>query len=123
MRKINYSIIAILGIFLSGCVTNNTKIKIEAIDKTPLNLPSPNEVVSDPLKWYIIAKNSPDGKPGSITYFFNDISKRSGNKIGVAISANDFKRLKNNDIKKRKYILQLKAILAAYKNYYEKNKK
>lgn len=123
MNRKNYLIIAILGIFLSACAGDNNKIKIEAIDKSPLNLPSPAQIESDPLKWYIIAKNSKEGQPGSIQYFWNDISNRNGNKVGVALSSNDFKRLKNNDIKKKRYILQLKAILRAYKDYYEKNSK
>ena len=122
MLKKSFAALAVL-LLVSGCATatKTVDVKTTVVQKPKLNLPPPDEVLLDPVKWYALAKKAPPGQRGSIEYFWQEMEKK-GYTTGIAISPEDFKRLARNEDKKTKLIRQQQAIIKAYKKYYEENK-
>ena len=119
MNKRSYLLIAgLLVLTLSGCAHKSTKIKVEPIGRPTLVLPSPDQIIANPVHWYAVVKNAPAGQKGSIEYFFQH---QAGN-LGLAVSPDDFRNISKNNAQLRRLILQQQALLRAYKNYYEANK-
>lgn len=107
---------------LSGCAsTPKLKVVTTQAERQKLNLPSVDQVMNDPVRWLAIVKNAPKGQKGSIEYFWQQMEK-NGHSTGVALSPKDFRNMSRNNAKLRKYILQQKAIIRAYKKYYNENK-
>ena len=120
----NYVLIAALAISvtLTGCTKSKTvKIEVSPIQRQALNLPSPDQVMQDPVYWMALARKAPPGSKGSIEHFWQQLEK-SGASTAVALSPAEFRKIKNNNARLRKYILQQKAIIRAYRKYYEANK-
>jgi hypothetical protein len=120
----NYAWIAALAISvtLTGCTKSKTiKIEVSPIQRQQLNLPSPDQVMQDPIYWMALARKAPAGSKGSIEHFWQELEK-SGASAAVALSPAEFRKLKNNNARLRKFILQQKSIIRAYKKYYAENK-
>jgi len=124
MQTRNYLMIVVLltlPLALSGCAKDRLEIQTIPTTKARLNLPSPDEVLLNPVRWLGLSKNVPPGERGSIEYFWKQMKSR-GYTTGVALSPADFRKLSANNAKLRKYILQQKSLIRAYRNYYEANK-
>lgn len=117
------AVLVIPALVLSGCASRKEKVRIEIspIQRTKLNLPSPDEVIQNPVYWMVLAKNAPVGTKGSIEHFWQEMEKQ-GITTAIAISPAEFRKIKNNNARLRKFILQQKSIIRAYRKYYEANK-
>jgi hypothetical protein len=109
---------------LAGCTSKSKPVEFTAtqVQKQKLNLPPPDAVLQNPVKWYGIAKNAPPGERGSIEFFWSEMEKQ-GLTTGLALSTNDFKKLLRNEEQLKRYIRQQDAIIRAYRKYYEENSK
>ncbi len=125
MNKISYlSIVGLLALapLISGCA-GNKKIEIHTIEgKRPaLHLPSVDRIVQDPVKFYAIADGVPAGQKGSIEDFWA-FAKKKGYTTGLVLTPDEYKKIVSNNQRLRKFILQNKALLRAYQEYYQENK-
>ena len=121
--KLSIGLLLVTSLALAGCASNNQKIDITTTPvKVPhIYLPTPDEFVADPIKWYVISKKIPPGMYGSIDHFWKTV-EADGVSAGVIITPGDYKNLTRNQAKLRTYILQQKAVIAAYRRFYEANK-
>ena len=123
MLKTTFAAFAVL-LLVSGCASTGSKpvdVRTVTVQKPKLNLPAPDQVLLDPIKWYALAKKAPPGQRGSIEHFWQEMEKK-GYTTGMAISPEEFKKIARNEDKKAKLIRQQQAIIKAYRKYYEENK-
>lgn len=122
----SFCVIAALAVSLTlaGCAGKDKPVEFKAtqVQKQKLNLPPPDAVLQNPVKWYGIAKNTPPGERGSIEFFWSEMEKQ-GLTTGLALSSSDFKKLLRNEEQLKRYIKQQDAIIRAYRKYYEENSK
>lgn len=120
----SYLIVALLALplVLNGCASKpRLEIDIAPVTKKQLNLPSPDAVLQNPVYWMALARKAPAGQKGSIEHFWQEMEAK-GYSTALAISPADFRKLSKNNAALRRYILQQKAIIKAYKKYYNENK-
>lgn len=122
----SFCVIAALAVSLTltGCAGKAKPVEFKAteIPRQKLNLPPPDAVLQNPVKWYGIAKSADPETRGSIGYFWAQMDKQ-GYTTGLALSPGDFKKLLKNEEALRRYIRQQDAIIRAYRKYYEENSK
>ena len=125
MNKLSYLICVGLlatSTILTGCATTKTvDFKATTVQRPHLILPTADQILQDPIRWYAIAKKAPPGQKGSIEYFWQEMEKQ-GLTTGLVLSPSEYRKLARNTAKLQQYILQQKAIIKAYKRYYEENK-
>lgn len=106
--------LALLIINLVGCSYFNRKpeVIIKQIEKPKLELELPEPVDLESVRWIVITEEN-----------INEVIANAKNKNGlvflVALDENGYKTLAINNAKILKYIKEQKALLIAYKKYYE----
>jgi len=95
MFKIGYYALAALLVVapaISGCTPKqDVSFQTVPVKKAKLVLPTVDQIVQDPLKYYVLSKNAPPGQKGSIEYFWQEMDKQ-GLRKPIKISTEDFKR-------------------------------
>lgn len=124
MNKINYlSIVALMVLpLISGCA-GGQKIKIQTVSgaKQTLSLPNVDRIIQEPVKFWAIAENIPAGQRGSIEDFWV-FAKKRGYSTGLVLTPDEYRKIIRNNQRLRKFILQNKALLEAYRKYYLENR-
>lgn len=124
MNRASYlSIVALVVLpLLSGCA-GGEKIKVQTVSgaKPTLNLPSVDRIIQEPVKFRAIAEGIPAGQRGSIEDFWA-FAKSKGYTTGIVLTPDEYKKIIRNNQRLRKFILQNKALMRAYREYYQENK-
>lgn len=108
--------VLIFSLIISGCVPVKKEIEIlnKPIDIPALDISSPEPVKMNPIVWKVITENN-----------YKDVFDKKNNSnesiFFVALDEKNFKSLSLNNANILKFIRDQKAVIFAYKKYYEKN--
>jgi hypothetical protein len=104
-----------LILILSGCSTiKPLEIFTKPIEKTPLNLNDPDEIVLDTIKWRVVTKQNANE-------LFEKLKEKNIDPVLIGLTDNEYEKLSLNMNKIRNYIIQYQYILNEYRKYYEDN--
>lgn len=118
MNKTNNALICflILLLVLSGCTSLHKKelvVRTKPVEKPKLSISLPSPVKMEPLEWVVITdKNYKD--------VIEQVKDINGVVFLVAMDEKNYKALAMNNARLLRYIREEKAVIAAYKKYYEK---
>jgi hypothetical protein len=103
--------IPLLGI--TGCATTKTvKVLSEPVNSVALNPPNIRELELQGIKWFIVT-------PENIDEVFKKLEDQNKDVVLFGITDDGYKGLALNLAQIRELLLQQKAIIEAYKEYYE----
>ena len=104
----------VTSLLLAGCATPVKQIEISAkpIDKPPLTLPNTTKLKMRDVKWKIVNKDN-------INQIIADMEKRGDNMALFTLTDKGYESLAMNTADLRKLIMEQKAIIAAYQQYYQ----
>lgn len=110
--------VLICSLLLSGCgFLKKEKLEVlsKPIEKPKLDVQLPSAVKMQPLEWVVITDKN-----------YNDIIERLKDPNGlvflVALNEQSYKNLAINNANVLRYLREQKAVIAAYRKYYEKPK-
>lgn len=116
----NLLIVLLSSSLLTGCASFNPFGKVEpikvqtvAVERTKLNLNDPAPISPKKLEWFIIT-------PENAEQIFSDLQKKKFDIVLFGLTDDGYKNLSLNTAELRKYLLEQKGIIKAYKDYYEK---
>jgi hypothetical protein len=103
--------IPLLGI--TGCATTKTvKVLSEPVNSVALNPPNIRDLELQGIKWFIVT-------PENIDEVFKKLEDQNKDVVLFGITDDGYKGLALNLAQIRELLLQQKAIIEAYKEYYE----
>jgi len=103
--------IPLLGI--TGCATTKTvKVLSEPVNSVALNPPNIRDLELQGVKWFIVT-------PENIDEVFKELKDQNKDVVLFGITDDGYKGLALNLAQIRELLLQQKAIIEAYKEYYE----
>ena len=103
--------IPLLGI--TGCATTKTvKVLSEPVNSVALNPPNIRDLELQGVKWFIVT-------PENIDEVFKELEDQNKDVVLFGITDDGYKGLALNLAQIRELLLQQKAIIDAYKEYYE----
>jgi len=106
-------IIALLAIAVSGCSTvKELKIFEQEVPRENLNLPYPEAVKMEPLKWVIITSENADE-------VFAKLKEEGKDPVLFGLSDKDYEFLSKNFAQIRAYMIKQRQVIDQYKEYYE----
>lgn len=109
--------VLICSLALSGCATLKKElvVRTKPVEKPRLDVPLPQPVKMQPMQWVVITDKN-----------YNDVIETVKDSNGlvflVALDESSYKNLAINNANLLRYIREEKAVIAAYKQYYEKPK-
>jgi len=108
----------LVGFLIAGCSTQPQRIEISAkpIEKPKLILPDADELRLKDMEFIIITKDNAEA-------VFEKLEKEKKDPILIGLTDDGYEVLALNNSDIMKLIQQQKAIIAAYKNYYEESEK
>ena len=103
--------IPLLGI--TGCATTKTvKVLSEPVNSVALNPPNIRDLELQGIRWFIVT-------PENIDEVFKELEDQNKDVVLFGITDDGYKGLALNLAQIRELLLQQKAIIEAYKEYYE----
>lgn len=114
-------ILAITSIALTGCASfdlfggpKEKPIEIKNVqqNKVLLNLQEPQPIETRPIKWFVIT-------PENANEIFTEMDKQKYDLVLFGLTDSGYENLSMNMAELRAYILKQRAVLKAYKDYYE----
>ena len=110
----NALILPILITFLiSGCAsTKQLEIFTKEVERMPLDLDMPQVVVLEKINWKIINE-------GNQEEVFAELKKANIDAVLFGLTDEDYELLQKNNVQMRNQIIRYRAIIEAYKEYYE----
>ena len=107
-------LIASALISLTGCSSIPGLVQVDAqpVERPPLVLPVPDTITTKPVEWIIVT-------PDNAEEVFKDLQSSNTNVVLFAVTDEGYENLSLNIAELMKLVKQQKAIIAAYKNYYE----
>jgi hypothetical protein len=103
--------IPLLGI--TGCATTKTvKVLSEPVNSVALNPPNIRDLELQGVRWFIVT-------PENIDEVFKELEEQNKDVVLFGITDDGYKGLALNLAQIRELLLQQKAIIDAYKEYYE----
>ena len=118
MNKISNALICLMlfPLLLSGCSTFQKKelvVRTKPVEKPKLSISLPAPVKMEPIEWVVITDKN-----------YNDVIEKLKDSNGVvflvAMDEPNYKALALNNSRLLRYMREEKAVIAAYKKYYEK---
>ena len=110
--------VLIFSLVLSGCSSlKNAKLEVitKPVEKPKLDVQLPDPVRMQPLEWVLITDKN-----------YNEVIEKVKDPTGlvflVALDEQNYKNLAINNANVLRYLREQKAVIAAYRNYYEKPK-
>jgi hypothetical protein len=104
--------IPLLGI--TGCATTKTvKVLSQPVNSVALNPPNIRDLELQGVRWFIVT-------PENIDEVFKELEDQNKDVVLFGITDDGYKGLALNLAQIRELLLQQKAIIDAYKEYYEK---
>lgn len=108
--------ILLLSSVVTGCSlfpsVNPVEIKTTAVEKTPLNLENPPPLKPKDIGWVVIT-------PENQAEVFAELESKGISAAIFGLTDDDYQNLAENLAKLRAFIMQQKAIIESYKEYYE----
>lgn len=101
----------ILSFILFGC-SSTIKTKKQEIERQPLNLEMPSSLKSKDVNWVIIT-------PENNEEVFQKLQNDNSDPVIFGLSDLSYKNLSLNLAELKRYIIEQKEIIKAYKEYYE----
>jgi len=110
----NALVLPILITFLiSSCAsTKSLEIFTKEVERMPLDLQLPPVVALDKINWKIINE-------GNQQEVFAELKKANIDPVLFSLTDEDYELLQKNNVQLRNQIIRYKAIIEAYKEYYE----
>ena len=106
-------ILSTLVLSLAACsAIRRIEVTTASIERVPLTLSSVDTLELDEVTWIIIT-------PENIDQIFKDLEKKNFDIVLFALTDGGYENISVNMAKIKKMVLQQKAIIAAYKRYYE----
>ena len=106
-------ILSTLVLSLAACsAIRRIEVTTASIERVPLALSSVDTLELDEVTWIIIT-------PENIDQIFKDLEKKNFDIVLFALTDGGYENISVNMAKIKKMVLQQKAIIAAYKRYYE----
>ena len=107
-------LIASALISLTGCTSIPSILQVDAqpVERAPLVLPVPDTITTKPVEYIIVT-------PDNGEEVFKDLQSSNTNVVLFAVTDEGYQNLSLNIAELMKLVKQQKAIIAAYKNYYE----
>ena len=107
-------LIASALISLTGCSSIPGLVQVDAqpVERPPLVLPVPDTITTKPVEWIVVT-------PDNAEKVFKDLQSSNTNVVLFAVTDEGYENLSLNIAELMKLVKQQKAIIAAYKNYYE----
>jgi len=104
-------------IVLSGCSSSPKviHIKAEPIDPVPLILPDVDSLELEDTKFYVVTEEN-------YAKVFEELSKKNYDPVIFGVTDDGFEILSVNNAKVLQMVMQQKAVITAYKNYYERTR-
>ena len=121
MNVKNLLILSLSSILLTGCSTfglfggpdvKEIEIKSQAVEKTPLALSDPKPLKPKDIQWFVIT-------PENQEQVFAELKEKRYSVVLYGLTDDDYQDLSMNLAKLRAFIMEQKAIIEAYKDYYE----
>lgn len=110
--------VLICSLILSGCAfTQKQKLEVisKPVEKPKLDVQFPSPVRMQPIEWVLITDKN-----------YNEVIEKVKDPNGlvflVALDEQNYKNLAINNASILKYLREQKAVIAAYRKYYEKPK-
>lgn len=118
MNVKNLLIPLLASLSLTGCWWDVKPVEVTTVctPKTSLNISDPQPIKSEKVEWFIIT-------PENVDEVFNDLKKKKYDLVLFGLTDDGYENLSTNIIKVRKYLIEQKAIIKAYKDYYEKEER
>lgn len=117
MRLITVTVLLVAAFVLSACSSTKPipiQISAKPIDRPPLILPDATTLRMRDLEWIVITKDNADEVFAEL-----EASRKDAALVGLTDEGYEVLSLNYSEI--MAYIQQQNAIIAAYKNYYEKS--
>lgn len=110
----NALVLPILITFLiSGCAsTKQLEIFTKEVERMPLDLELPPVVILEQINWKIINE-------GNQEEVFAELKKANIDPVLFGLTDEDYELLQKNNVQMRNQIIRYRAIIEAYKEYYE----
>ena len=106
-------ILSTLVLSLAACsAIRRIEVTTASIERVPLTLSSVDTLELDEVTWIIIT-------PENIDQIFKDLETKNFDIVLFALTDDGYENISVNMAKIKKLVLQQKAVMAAYKRYYE----
>jgi len=106
-------ILSTLVLSLAACsAIRRIEVTTASIERVPLALSSVDTLELDEVTWIIIT-------PENIDQIFKDLETKNFDIVLFALTDDGYENISVNMAKIKKLVLQQKAVMAAYKRYYE----
>ena len=123
MRKIlnvrNFLILVICSTLLQGCFlfkrSKDIEINTVYVPKEKIDIKDPKPVSPKEIEWYILT-------PENVEEVFNELKTKKYDIVIFGLTDDGYKNLSLNLAELRKYIIEQRAIIKAYRDYYESEK-
>lgn len=120
MNVKNLSIALASSFLFSGCFLNpfsgpdinKVEIQATAIERQPLAIKDPEPLAPKKIEWFVIT-------PENYEKIFAKIEKGKYDLVLYGLTDDDYQDLSINLAQLRKYIMEQRAIISSYKEYYE----
>lgn len=117
MNVKNLLILSLSSLLLSGCAifgpsVDTVEVVAKPVEKVPLNLEQPQPLKPKQIDWFVIT-------PENQEEVFAKLKEKKFSVVLYGLTDDDYKDLSENLAKLRSFILQQKAIIESYKEYYE----
>jgi hypothetical protein len=104
-------------LFLTNCSSvKKLEISSVAVERVPLVLPEVDKIKLESMDWYIVNKNNLDS-------VLAELDKKGYKQVIFGITDKGYEILTVNMAKIQQLVTQQKAIIGAYKSYYNKQEK
>ena len=114
-RALIWPTLIALSLSLSACGTPVKKIEVATapLERVPLNLPNIDKVNLEDVSWVLIT-------PENAEKVWADLEKKKYDIVLFGLTDKGYENLSVNLAKIRQMVLQQKSVIAAYRNYYDK---
>lgn len=118
LRTLNISLLLIVSISLSGCVTwfrkpvEPIQVAAKPIEKTPLAIENPQPLRLKPLDWVVVT-------PENWEDVFRQMQNRDQNLVLFGLTSDGYQALSVTIAELRNLINTQRIIIQKYKDYYE----
>lgn len=116
MRNILVAAIVLLSLSACGSSVKPIQIVSAPLERVPLDLPPVDELKLDEVDWIIVTEEN-------VNSVWEELNKKNYSIVIFGLTDKGYEDLSVNIAKIKQLVQQQKAVIAAYKNYYENQNK